>query len=220
MSSTERAFPEPELPEEEIPELNIVIARFDQARHEFNAAAEAYGSDPSASNQSTLGLCGSLVVRSFRQSAGAILKAETDWSARASILCNLLLQEDEDRVNVFRKFIPCPDFETLRESGADSEDEDTLESRIRDLAIDADGEEFAQEIVEAFSTAVQEDLNHFVGHVQEMHQETTPNPLLVEKAPKPSLLRTIGEHALDIGKIGAGVFIGILAAKQLRRGHR
>lgn len=190
---------------DELPELNLAVDTFDEARLAFGDACVRYAGEPSPDNQMSLGLCGSLLAKTFKSSIEAIAATELDPSTRIMLIKELITDEDAVRNELFAQLAPCPGF------GPITNPEQTL-ADLQEMAIEADDDqEFLDEVLGQFTDNLQQEVDHFAEHVLEAEEFDTS---LYSR--KGAIAREVGKHALDVGKLGAGIVLGAWLARRLK----
>lgn len=155
----------PDIQLDELPDLNKAIELFDQTRYELLAACKVFSEDPSIQNRNNVGLCGSLLAKMFYSSVEAINTCEPNERARIKMIASLIIQEDSERITLFKEITACDSFTFMGEPG-DTEDE-AFEDELVNMAIEVGTDKLIETAAEQYLESISNDVNHFAHHVIE-----------------------------------------------------
>lgn len=208
--------------------LELAELDFDLAHEGFLAACERYTAEPTVANAEAITESTAPLIWSFDESVKAILAAVPHWSDRAVKIAALIIRDDRDRTSKFNALTDSRNFHEVTESFPQ-----LAQQIYEDIGLVLDDDQLARnKIVEIFGAIQQTDLDTLESLVPVTETEYCDSDLsqldedaayeavldgLVAKAfSKPDLKRAIARHALDVGKIAAGVAIGLWLTKRWR----
>lgn len=183
-------------------DLVAVMDQLDSQRLDLFGQAEAYYHRPRKSNLDTfVQATGSYATLFSRSVRNILTEPDTPAKAKAGVVTTLLINEESDRVNFLNELTKSDTF-VLPESFANRED---LIKNIQDL--------LEQDIDQASDTLVENFLRRFEFDLNELNEK-------VEKTFYGRVIEckeTLVPHVLEIGKIAAGVALGIWFSQRRKR---
>lgn len=184
-----------------------VVHELVNAQHEFLDAAALYFVEPTLENQGIVPITAANMARRMSNCLEYITVNVSEEDERNESILELILEEEARHVEVFSQLHPCEKWDKQRYT----------RQEIREIIVaifaNEEPELILSTLLQNFVYGVQADLDHLCANVLVAAEPEAPS---VERG-RHALLRTIGKHAFDIAKIGAGVTAGILVAKSLHR---
>jgi hypothetical protein len=196
-------------------QLLETLSSFDQAQQELLEACTDFAQQPSETNKLNVGNHGSLVLRTFNKSVETILANVSGEGEQIDAISQLIVQGDERRVNFLKELTGCDEYSVVTAIGEDDEPSEMSEL-LREMWVEAPSKEiFIEAVLAGFGNCLNGDINHFASDILSNYEVV---PAEEEKASEtsPSRAKQLGGHALEVGKISAGVVIGTWLARRLK----
>lgn len=190
----------------EISSFAEAIQEFDTSQNEFlDTIATVFTQPVHPTDSATLSLSVNKVIAQYKKCIEAVHESDTDQKARIATMTQLVLEEEDKHIKAFVAIVPESEPSFSRYT------RDVLQSNIESIYNDADNDqEAAIGLLMSFAQGLGSDTTNFLQfrpHIEEQYEEE----------PKPSTLRVIGKHALDVAKLGLGITAGIVAASLITK---
>lgn len=219
-----------QLPEDAAPELVKTIALFDDAHETFLDNCAEYACGPSDASFANMLTSATLVAKTFRDSLGAINEGDLPSDEQVNGIGQLMLAKDMELNGVMHELTGCEGFIFIN---TDNKARIKFLKFLKKSAKKTDSmETFSNNMLNAYMSTIQNDLNHFVDDVQSKAAGREPHTPVdkdaehyEEREPLDSIsrrqlvAREVGKRALDVATIGTGVALGIWAMRKQSRNN-
>lgn len=179
-----------------------VLEASDCLRQTFFEATARYVQRPTSTNANRMATCANNASAMFMRALDVIVgDTGTDPDEKGQMIATLLKGDDRERVSIFSNLLP-------KRTGAFSEDPYDCEELSDLISTGLEMGDDDEVLVEA-SAQYHSNLAADVGKLTE----------LVGDTPQAKFLRygkLAGKHAFDVAKVGAGVTLGLLAARLVK----
>jgi len=192
----------------EMPHALDVMHSFDLAHITFKDACIAYATDTSSENYATVGLCGSSLVKTFKNSLHVIFEVEPGSDELAQALKTHLGNNQSSLQDSFIELMGYK-AEILDIKETDEE----LEEEIQDCSMEySNNTDFIESLCATFTNDLQLCIDEFINYTRENN-----HGYIISEPRSHQIARWLGRNSLDVGKISAGVAVGIVIANYIRQ---
>lgn len=193
----------------EISPYAVAIQEFDNSQEQFlNTVAILFSQPFHASDSAVLTQSLNNVIERYRKCIEVVHENDSDTKTRIATIAHLTLEEDEKHINAFTAIAPESELSFVRYK------REVVLENMEAIYNNADSDEEAMiGLLQAFGQALGNDTQNFFQLFRVQRTENT------SEIQKPSPLRVIGKHALDVAKIGIGITAGIVAASFITKRH-
>lgn len=182
------------------------VQEFDSSQFEFlDTVATIFAQPYQPSDSIVLTKSINRVVAQYKKCIEVVHENDTDHSARVATITQLTLEEEDRHVKAFSDIVPESKDMFTRYT------REVVQSTIESIYSEADSDEEAMiAILTTFANGLGGDMTQFLNYRPQI-EEVEP------QEPKPSTLRIIGKHALDVAKISIGITAGLVAASLITK---